>query len=372
MFVQNSGNSITGLYVHVPFCDGKCSYCAFYSIRYSPWRSARYLDALEQELACAGKLAPKTIYLGGGTPSVLSVRELESLLRLLRKRVSLRRLREWTIEINPGSLDAEKVSVLMASGVNRFSLGAQSFDERILKWLERRHRVADTVKTVKLLRDAGAGNISLDLIAGVPGLTRAIWRKTLLSALTLEPNHISAYALTNEEGTRLNRRLQQGKTKLLPEEKQLTALDLAETILTAAGFRRYEISNYAKSGFECLHNVACWRGEEYIGLGPAAASHVGLERWTNRPDLSAYCAALATGEQPPRDVEKLTPASKRQERVIFGLRLAEGIAVDIAAEHTEALSALQAEGLVARRDSRWVLTRRGVNLADYVAVELIK
>ena len=149
-------------------------------------------------------------------------------------------------------------------------------------------------------------------------------------------------------------------------------LDLAETELTPAGFARYEISNYARSGFECRHNVACWRGEQYVGLGPAAASHVGLKRWTNRPRVSAYLAAVEAGRHPPRVVEVLTPALKRQEQVIFGLRMAEGIAVSIAAEYKHALDSLRADGLVDLRAGRWKLTARGRNLADYVAVELMR
>ena len=369
---MRSARNTTGLYVHVPFCDGKCAYCAFYSVRYEPALADRYLAGLALELDEFKPLAPETIYIGGGTPSVLSARQLEALCRLLRARVATRRLVEWTIEINPGSVDAEKAAVLAAAGVNRVSLGAQSFDDRILKTLGRRHAAADTVKAVTILRAAGIENIGLDLIACVPGCTRALWRKTLRQAVALAPKHVSVYALTNEEGTRLNRTIGQGKMALLSEEAQLAMLDLAETELIQAGFGRYEISNYAQSGFECRHNVACWRGAEYIGLGPAAASHVALKRWTNRPRVSAYLAALEAGRTPPRDVEVLTPALKRQERVIFGLRMAEGIAVSMAPEYKSALDTLRADGLVDLRAGRWRLTARGRNLADYAAVELMR
>jgi len=374
---MRSVRNTTGLYVHVPFCDGKCAYCAFYSVRYRPALADRYLDSLERELAAALPLAPETIYIGGGTPSVLSARQIERLCRLLRESVFTRRLVEWSVEINPGSVDAAKAAVLAAAGVNRVSLGAQSFDDRILQTLGRRHAAADTVKAVTILRAAGIKNIGLDLIACVPGCARALWRKTLRQAVALAPQHVSVYALTNEEGTRLNRLLGQGRAALLPDEAQLAMLDLAETELIQAkfgqaGFARYEISNYAQRGFECRHNVACWRGEQYIGLGPAAASHVGLKRWTNRADVSAYLAAIESGRNPPRDVEVLTPALKRQEQVIFGLRMAEGIAVSIAAEYKHALDSLRADGLVDLRAGRWKLTARGRNLADYVAVELMR
>lgn len=369
--MRSARDSITGLYVHVPFCDGKCAYCAFYSVRYKPTLADRYLDSLERELAASLPLAPETIYMGGGTPSVLSARQLERLCRLLRDHVDTHRLVEWSVEINPGSVDRDKAAILAAAGVNRFSLGAQSFDEHILKTLGRRHAAADTVKAVAILRAAGVENIGLDLIACVPGCTRALWRRTLRQALALEPKHVSVYALTNEEGTRLNRLLGQGKTALLSDETQLAMLDLAETKLAQASFARYEISNYALSRFECHHNVACWRGEEYIGLGPAATSHVGLKRWTNRPSVHAYLSAIEAGRNPPCDVEVLTLALKRQERVIFGLRMAEGIATAIAVEYKQVLDALRVDGLVDLYDGRWRLSARGRNLADYVAVELM-
>ncbi|MDD5676375.1 MAG: radical SAM family heme chaperone HemW [Kiritimatiellae bacterium] len=369
---MRSARNITGLYVHVPFCDGKCAYCAFYSVRYEKALADRYLAGLALELDKFKPLAPETIYIGGGTPSVLSARQLAALCRLLRDRVSTRRLIEWSVEINPGSVDAAKAAVLAEAGVNRVSLGAQSFDDRILKALGRRHAAAYTVKAAAILRAAGIENIGLDLIACVPGCTRALWRKTLRQALALAPKHVSVYALTSEEGTRLNRAIGQGQTALLSEEAQLAMLDLAEAELTRAGFERYEISNYARSGFECRHNVACWRGEEYIGLGPAAASHVALKRWTNRPCVSAYLAAIEANHNLPRDVEELTRALKRQEQVIFGLRMAEGIAGDIASGYTHALERLRTDGLVDLRAGRWQLTARGRNLADYVAVELMR
>lgn len=368
---MRSARNITGLYVHVPFCDGKCAYCAFYSVRFQPELADRYLDCLEREFAAALPLAPETIYIGGGTPSILAVRQLERLCRLLAGQVDDRRLAEWSVEINPGSLDGAKAAVLAAAGVNRVSLGAQSFDDRILQTLGRRHAAADTVEAVAILRAAGITNIGLDLIACVPGCTRALWRQTLRQALALAPAHLSIYALTNEEGTRLHRAVGRGEAALLADEDQLAMLDLAESELAQAGFERYEISNYARRGFECRHNLACWRGEEYIGLGPAAASHVGLERWTNRSDIGAYLAAVEAGRNPPCARETLTPALKRQELVIFGLRMAEGVDAAGFTEYAPALERLRMEGLVALCGGRWQLTARGRNLADYVAVELM-
>jgi oxygen-independent coproporphyrinogen-3 oxidase len=224
---------------------------------------------------------------------------------------------------------------------------------------------------VATLRRAGLKNFGLDLIAGVPGVSRARWRATLLQAVALEPEHVSVYALTSEEGTRLHRAISRGAAALLADDEQLAMLDCAEELLGRAGLYRYEISNYARPGRECRHNLACWRGEQYIGLGPAAAGHVGLRRWTHHPDLNAYLAALEGGRRPPRETEALTPALKRQERLVFGLRLAEGITAQTAAGYESSLERLRADGLVEPCAGRWKLTARGRNLADFVAVELM-
>ncbi len=370
--MHSARDSITGLYVHVPFCDGKCAYCAFYSVRYEPTLADRYLDALERELATALPLAPETIYIGGGTPSILAARQLDRLCRLLQTMVATGRLVEWSVEINPGSVDATKAAILAAAGVNRVSLGAQSFDNGILQRLGRRHVVRDTIQAVTILRDAGFANIGLDLIACVPGCSRTLWRQTLRQAVALAPQHVSVYALTNAEGTRLNHAVQQGQMALLADEAQLAMLDLAENELTQSGFARYEISNYARDGFACRHNVACWQGAQYVGVGPAAASHVGLKRWTNCSNLHTYLAAIQANRQPPRDLEELSPALKRQEQVIFGLRMAEGIAADMALDYHDILQSLRSDGLLDLRDGRWMLTARGRNLADYVSVELMR
>jgi len=359
-----------GLYVHVPFCDGKCPYCAFYSVPYDPALADRWLAALAREWQAAAP-APKadTLYIGGGTPSRLAPRQLAGLCRLARSRAGA--VSEWTVEVNPGTLDAEKAAILAHAGVTRVSLGAQSFDPAVLRRLGRRHTAGDTLQAVQLLRRAGLNNLSLDLIACVPGCSRAAWRDTLRQALALEPSHVSVYALTSEEGTRLHRAVGQGRAALLSDREQLVRLNLAERVLGEAGLVRYEISNYARPGFECRHNLACWRGAEYLGFGPAAASRRGLVRRTNRPDLAAYLATLESGLEPPRDTDRLTPALLARERVIFGLRMAEGISDETAAGYEPRLETLQAAGLAVRRAGRWALTPRGRNVADAVAVDLI-
>jgi oxygen-independent coproporphyrinogen-3 oxidase len=250
-------------------------------------------------------------------------------------------------------------------------MGAQSFNEHVLQWLGRRHTVSDTFEAVDIIRNAGVINLSLDLIACVPNLSRSDWKNTLQQALALGPEHLSIYALADEEGTELRQSVLNGKFKMPKENEQLQALELAEDILTASGYARYEISNYAKSGFECRHHISCWRGEQYIGLGPAAASHIGIKRRANKPDLFLYIEATQNGQVPPHYEEVLSTDVERLDQIIFGLRMAEGISTELAFNYQDTFQALQAENLVVRQDSRWKLTNKGRNVADAVAVELM-
>ncbi len=370
------------MYVHVPFCDGKCLYCAFYSELYTPERSDLYLDALAKELdlrAQAGmELVPETMYLGGGTSSVLDADQLRRLCALVRCRISDVRLREWTMESNPGTLSREKLHVVAEAGVNRISLGAQSFDDDTLACIGRRHTRRDIERSVDLVRASGIANLGLDLIACLPGMCDAAWQRTIEKAISLTPQHVSVYPLTIEDGSRLARLARLTDITVPDEEVQLRALSVAESLLGAEGFSRYEISNYARSGFECEHNVACWRGQDYIGFGPAASSRSGRQRWTNQPNIQRYVQALKAGRLPPREEETLDARTDATERMLFGFRLAEGVAVNRFGEGDRRLTEswqvklreLERAGLVARQGARWTLSARGRNLADFVACEL--
>ena len=420
--------NVTGLYVHVPFCDGKCFYCAFYSVPYRGGLAAKYLSALETELEQYPSLEVETVYIGGGTPSALDPDELKTLLALIKSHIRADLVKEWTVECNPGSLTPGKLAILAQNGVNRISLGAQSFDDDTLKWLGRRHSAADIFDAVEMIKAEGFDNFGLDLIACIPGFKQDVWRKTLSAAIALKPKHISVYALTMEEGSRLAREaktemmesqpekntaqhpyctpachsrangnpdfstnnpgfpLKAGMTflknkyeietpahpiNLLSEDEEIETLDLAENILTAEGYMHYEISNYARPGFECRHNLDCWRGGEYIGLGPAASSHAGLMRWTNLPDLGKHTEALERGDDPPREIDPLDPELKQLEMIVFGLRIAEGISKATGRIREEKLRELCREGLVADTGEGWRLSRRGFFMADYVGRELL-
>lgn len=375
-----------GLYAHVPFCDGKCSYCAFYSTRYNANLANRYVAAVERELKSLSESgdvkgrAFDTVYFGGGTPTILSDRQLERLCSLASPRRSSGC--EWTVEANPGVLSRSALEVLTRAGVNRISLGAQSFDDAILRKLGRRHKAADIGVAVTLVREAGIRNLGIDLIASVPGVDRRKWRATLDAALALQPQHISVYALTVEEGTALNKAVRTRKQRVPGDAAQLASLHMAEEVLKDEGYGRYEISNYALPGFECRHNLSCWRGGEYVGVGPAASSHAGMRRWTNCGNLNEYLCAIEAGRAPERDAETLSRVVKATEMVIFGLRMAEGVSVAAVRERSgigvadakkliAVLQGLSESALVESRGNNWILTDRGRDLADYVAVEII-
>ncbi|MCX7885841.1 MAG: radical SAM family heme chaperone HemW [Verrucomicrobiae bacterium] len=327
--------------MHFPFCLAKCHYCAFYSRQGTENEMADYVATLCRDLDNAPPLRLQTLYIGGGTPSILPLPLWQQLLDKLP-----RPAREWTIECNPATVEAEKAALWRAAGVNRLSLGVQSFDDKLLALLGRVHNAAQAVETFRLLRDAGFDNINLDLMFGLPGQTTLQWRDTLERALALAPEHISAYSLTLEEGTKFWGRVE------LDEELQWAMYEQLIETLTAAGYHHYEISNFAKPGHECQHNLAYWRGEDYLGLGPSAVSTVGLRRWT------------VGGEE-----EHLTEEIKRAERIAFGLRMLDGIPAHYVNGYD--ISRLLADGLVERHNRRLRLTRRGLRYADTVAAEFV-
>jgi oxygen-independent coproporphyrinogen-3 oxidase len=378
------------LYVHVPFCDGKCLYCGFYSGMADTAQRQVYASLPGQEwqvtAAVAGVAswgAPRTLYFGGGTPAMLGVPGLQALVDGLRAQVSLAAVAEWTVELNPASVTPALLQALRAWGVNRVSIGAQSLDDEVLRFLGRRHTAQAVIEAVAMARAAGFANMGLDLIAAVPGVSLAAWRATLAAAVALELPHLSVYALSMEAQTPLAQGVAAGHVAMPDEEAQLAALALTEELLGAAGLVRYEISNYARPGCECQHNLACWRGEDYLGLGPSASSRAGLQRWTNQADLTAYQHDLQGGRPPPREAEELDPAADAVERFVFGVRLHEGVdPVAFACRYPAArprlnewlatLARLAQQGVMARTAAGgWQLTAHGREVADAVVAELL-
>jgi oxygen-independent coproporphyrinogen-3 oxidase len=375
------------LYLHVPFCDGKCHYCGFYSVVDPADARTHYAAQVGREaelLGCEGAVF-QTLYIGGGTPGVLGAKGLFHLAQALRERGLLNGVEEWTVELNPATVDAERLDVLRASGVTRISLGAQILDDTVLKQIGRRHDAAAVERAIDAVREAGFDNYGLDLIAGLPGVTELVWRDTLDRAIALGCAHLSVYGLGIEPKTVLMEQVRNGLS--VPDaDAQLDALAVAEQVLTACGFERYEISNYARPGRACRHNCAVWRGADYLGLGPSAASRVGRTRWTNRADLDAWQAAIRSDRLPPRENEEvLTEEDDALERFVFGVRLNEGVSPSDFVRHHPVLAPrvaawetgfgrLVTQGIAERipaSEGRWRLTARGREVADAVIRELL-
>jgi oxygen-independent coproporphyrinogen-3 oxidase len=360
---------IQHLYVHIPFCPKVCPYCSFYKEASDRNKTQRFLDSVLLELdrrqeSCA--LRPETIFFGGGTPSALSTPQLEYLLSGLSARLDLSGLREWTLEMNPATVSLEKARVLRGLGVNRISMGVQSWDERLLKVLGRVHDATQARRSYEILREAGFENVNLDLIFGVPTQTPELWRDSLAQTIALQPEHISAYCLTYEEDTQFFARFQKGE---LTQDVEVDA-ELFETTmdtLGAAGYAQYEISNYARPGRECAHNLAYWLGRDYLGLGPSAFSTVGPRRWQNVADTTTYCDRIQAGSFAESFVEELTVETRASEVAAFSLRTDRGMDAHLTSDWNEELERFEADGFLRKANGRWLLTRRGKLVADELA-----
>ena len=359
------------LYVHIPFCPKICPYCSFYKEAADRNKTQRFLDALLLELeryqtGHPRVLRPRTIFFGGGTPSALSTPQLEYLLGGLRDRLDLSALEEWTLEMNPATVSMEKAQVLRALGVHRISMGVQYWEPQLLAVLGRVHSAGQARRSYEILRAAGFENINLDLIFGIPTQTPEHWARSLRETVALEPDHISAYNLTYEEDTEFFRRFSAGE--LSQDVEADTALfELTADTLEAAGYPPYEISNFARPGRECAHNLAYWEGADYLGLGPSAFSTVGNDRWANVRDTARYNDLVHAGE-PAADFHEEVPAPMRgAESIAFGLRTNRGVAAGDLLPWREQMEEFEALGLLQTAGGRVLLTRKGRLLADTVA-----
>jgi oxygen-independent coproporphyrinogen III oxidase len=358
------------LYVHIPFCPKVCPYCSFYKEASDRNKTQVFLDSvlldLDRHLRQIARCRIETIFFGGGTPSALSVKQLEFLLGGLHQRLDLTGLHEWTLEMNPATVSLEKARMLYRFGVNRISMGVQSWDPEMLDRLGRVHSAHQAERSFQILREAGFININLDLIFGIPGQTIEAWEQSLRKTVSLAPEHISAYCLTFEEDTEFFLRHQRGEL-LQNTEQDARFYELTMAFLEAAGYRQYEISNYAKPGYECRHNLAYWLGHDYLGLGPSAFSTIGEKRWQNTPDTSRYIEQLRAGVEPIHFTEKLTAQIKRAEVIVFGLRTSVGVPESAINGWTSELDALRAEGYLEKDHSRVRLTAKGRMVADSIA-----
>jgi oxygen-independent coproporphyrinogen-3 oxidase len=364
------------LYLHVPFCRHKCGYCDFNAYAGMDRLMPAYLEALEHELADArsGRRfeALATVYLGGGTPSLLPAELASRLLAGVRERFAVEPDAEVTLEANPASTDPERLEAWRHGGVNRLSLGVQGFDRRALAVLERRTDGIQATRALRQARAAGFDNVSLDLIYGVPFQDLASWRETVERAIDLGPDHLSCYCLSFEEGTLLERRRRQGRLPEVDGDAQWAFLDLACELLDAAGFERYEVSSWARSGFRSRHNQAYWECRPVYGAGAGAHSYATdgerAWRWWNVAHPRQYLAAAAAGELVAGSEELPAPRALA-ERVMMGLRTVAGVEPPPGFEAP--LADLQRAGLVERRGDRVVPTRRGLDLHNQIALAVL-
>ena len=360
-----------GVYVHVPFCASRCDYCDFATWTDRAHLVDAYVDACVADVErrrARGDLPDATsVFFGGGTPSLLPADRLVRILDAIPRAPGA----EVTVECNPDSVDGDKLAVYRAGGVDRVSLGVQSMRSHVLRALGRTHDPANVARAIAAARDAGFARVSVDLIYGVPGETLDDWRATVLDALALGPDHVSAYALTVEPGTPLGRTVAAGERPAPDDDDQADKYLLADDLLASAGFAWYEISNWARPGQECRHNRLYWDGGEYVGIGCAAHGHTAGRRWWNVRTPDRYIDLVSREELVEAGGEFLDPATRADEVFALALRTRCGAPLPVAHRARERVHALAADGLVVVDDGRIRLTTRGRLLASAVTVDLL-
>lgn len=365
------------IYIHIPFCVQKCGYCDFLSAPADKVVREQYIEALTEEIrqqeSMGSRYKVTSIFIGGGTPSILEGPQTGELLKEIRKHFIVGADAEITMECNPGTLTEDKLSCYRQSGVNRLSLGLQSADNRELKMLGRIHTYEDFLESFFLARKLGFNNLNVDLMSALPSQTRESWQETLRQVLTLNPEHISAYSLIIEENTPFYERFSLGgrEEHLLPDEDTERQIYYdTRDILETAGYERYEISNYAKPGFACRHNLGYWERKEYLGLGLGASSLIKGVRYQNHRSLSAYLA----GDYAHEEVQKLTRQEEQEEIMFLGLRKTEGILLteELLDVYKETLERLKKQGLLFREGNRIRLTDLGIDVSNYALAEFLQ
>lgn len=383
-----------GLYIHIPFCRQKCFYCDFPSFAGREKKIDKYLQALEQEFALLrqrlyqkdnvrdteSKFAPITIYIGGGTPTALNAHQLAKLLKIVQKYVVVAKAEEFTVEMNPGTVDRGKLLLLQQAGVNRLSVGVQSFDDHCLQKIGRIHTAQDAVNTIELAHNLGFGNISLDLIYGLPQQDREILTKSVERALTLPVQHISIYGLQLEEGTAFQRMADMGKLQLPTDELVEVMYDYIVEKLPEAGYQRYEISNYALPGYESKHNLSYWQDVDYLGLGSGAHSYWQGTRYENPIGIDDYISVLEAGRLPATLEEQVDRQAHMEEYCFLGLRTAAGIdknlfqqkfGVDLFTVYGRTIEKLVAQDLLQHTARGIALTTLGMKYGNQVFGEFL-
>ncbi|MDR0477519.1 MAG: radical SAM family heme chaperone HemW [Desulfobulbaceae bacterium] len=374
---------MTALYIHIPFCLSKCPYCSFASLPGRKSLHRPYVEAVIAEMrqtAASQPASVTTLFIGGGTPTVLAEALLLSVIAACRKLFPFIEDGEFTCEANPGALRPKLLCALREAGINRLSLGVQSFDDAELRLLGRLHDAQAAQEAVAMVKEAGFTNFSLDLMYGLPGQRAASWRQNLETALALNPPHLSLYQLTIDDGTPFASRYQPGQPPM-PTEEEILAMDaLNQTLCGQAGLRQYEISNFARTGYECRHNLTYWMNESYLAVGAAAVSYVEGKRQGRLTDPERYCAAIERGENAIAWSEELSAEAAFRETMVMGLRLNAGVelarlrrrfAIDALVYYHEALTKFMAAGFIQCADGHLCLTRAGRLIANQVLAELV-
>jgi oxygen-independent coproporphyrinogen-3 oxidase len=368
-----------GLYIHIPFCKSKCGYCSFYSIK-SLNLIPDFIDALNKEMKFYSELFTSfdTVYLGGGTPSLLSPQQLETILKTVGKFYRIDPHAEFTIEVNPGDVSLEYFRALRFLGINRLNIGIQSFDNSLLKFLGRRHSANDALASMKAARDAGFSNIGLDLIYGVQHQNIKSWENTLQKAITLKPEHISCYQLSLGQKTPLYQICQEQGMKLPSNEQQAKYFFTTSEILENAGYLHYEVSNFARQeSLKSKHNMKYWQHAPYLGLGPAAHSFLRNKRWWNKSAVTRYIRDIFQDKMPVEDTENLTPAQLQFEALFLALRTHTGIdlnlyktkyAIDLLEDKKSIIGSLINNNFLEIKDGFLRPTLAGMAVADSLAL----
>jgi oxygen-independent coproporphyrinogen III oxidase len=367
-------SSLPGLYVHVPFCLSKCVYCDFYSIEETT-SIPRWVDAIEQEMSLYEKIFPRfdTLFIGGGTPSLLGQIDLDALFVAIRNHFAFATDTEITVEINPDDADEGLLVTLRSLGVNRLSFGIQSFIDDELGFLGRRHTAAQAVGAIRAAGDAGFSNIALDLIYGLPSQSEERWLSSLEKAVSFRPNHISCYQLTTEDHTPLTAMMKTRGLTLPSDEVSRSLFLLTSRFLQSHGFIHYEVSNFTQApSFVCQHNAKYWDHTPYLGLGPAAHSFDGINRWWNHRSLDKYCSAVISGKAPVDGRETLSCDQLQLERIYLGLRTGNGIDLgELSPNVLPFVDELKDHGLARVNANRMTLTAEGYLIADSLPAHLV-
>ena len=362
---------MAGIYIHIPFCKSRCRYCDFFSTTQLEKREA-YVKAVVEEWGHYqnewSKQEIRTIYLGGGTPSLLPIESLQTLLHSILSGIDAKHVQEITLEANPGDITAEKIQAWRAMGINRLSMGIQSFNDQLLQLVGRRHTAQQAIQAVKIAQAEGISNISIDLMYALPGQSMANWQTDIAQALEMRVPHISSYGLIYEEGTSLTQWLEQGKIAAIDEEKEMQMYDYLVEQLTKHGYEHYEVSNFAMPGQYSKHNSSYWNDTPYLGLGAGAHSYNGQSRWWNIDDIDEYIAQAMSHQLSP-ERETITHEERHTEQVMLGLRTSKGVLCT--AVNMDKAQEYIAKGYLIQLEDKVIATTKGFHILNRIIEDLV-